>query len=112
MGPSCRCDPRQEGHRACQRRRAQSRYTLRAGGTEFPYAANMTPEQIASLEAARAASRRALKAVSDFRKSSACHHGLIGRNVDLVAQSMDLVARSRARLAELQPGPKRGPRNE
>src|SRR5438477_11486652 len=101
MGQSCRCDPRQEGHRACQRGRAQSRYTLRAGGTEFPYAANMTLEQIASLEAARATCRRALKAVSDFRKSTVCHDGLIGRDMDLIAQSMDLVARSRARLAVL-----------
>ncbi len=64
----------------------------------------MTLEQIASLEAARAASHRALKAVSDFRNSLVCHDGVIGRDIELVAQSMDLIARSRARLGVLQAG--------
>jgi hypothetical protein len=62
----------------------------------------MTLEQIVSQEVARAAARRALKAVSNLRKALVRHDYLIGRDMDLISQSMDLVACSRARLVVLQ----------
>ena len=58
----------------------------------------MTLEQIVSQEAARAAYRRACKAGRDFRKSLVSHEVLIGRDMDLIAQSRDRVARSRVHL--------------